>query len=97
MASALLNTMRKRSSMLGVSKDTRRALVFQQRESLNLLCCGSHVAGVAHVVAVARVVAVAQARRDFHQCGSAAFKTLTSKISLRGLAQSFLNGKPEQH
>ena len=71
MASALLNTMRKRSSMLGVSKDTRRALVFQQRESLNLLCCSSHVAGVAHIVAVARVVAVApvapvaQARRDF--------------------------------
>ena len=60
MARALFDTMCKRSSMLGVSKDACRALVFEQRESMNLLCCSTHVAGVAYVVAVA---SVAQAQR----------------------------------
>ena len=57
MASTLRSTMRKRSSMLGISKDACRILVSEQREGLNLLCCSSDVA------AVARVARVAQARR----------------------------------
>ena len=48
--------------MLGVCKDACRAFVFQQRESLNLLCCLIISDGVAHV---AHVAGVAQARRHF--------------------------------
>lgn len=80
--------------MLGVSKDARGALVSQQGESLNPLCCSRHVAGV---VAVARVARVAQARRhsrSIPKCGSV---TQLPKMSLGGLAQSFWDGKLKQH